>query len=210
MPSGSHFVTIYFSLFKKDFLNLVELVELKDISIVIREVPSTQQQSPASLRMPAIIPKKVDIRDFNLIVRGENGDLEVRNLRWHFSKARRGIWPANRFVSRLSARGISSAQVCGIIKGKLELTDLGVRTDFRGESAASRFVRLRTGKISPDLDGKALQSSVSANITYEQPADTPFVNASLELTGLELSQIQKLSPIPISGSISKIDVQTGR
>ena len=32
MPSGSQFVTISFSLLKKDYLNVVELVELKSIS----------------------------------------------------------------------------------------------------------------------------------------------------------------------------------
>src|SRR5260370_3912786 len=63
------------------------------------------------------------------------------------------------------------------------------------------------GRFRLALDAKALESSVAANVRYEQPADTPFINATLKLTGLDLNQIQKLSSIPISGSISRIDVQ---
>jgi hypothetical protein len=77
-----------FSLLKKDYLDVVELVELKGIGIVVPHGPLPQQQSPDSLRMPAIIPKKIDIQDANLIVREENGDLEVRKLRC--ISARRG------------------------------------------------------------------------------------------------------------------------
>ena len=90
MPSGSHVRYNLFSLLKKDYLNVVELVELKDISIVVRQGPLPQQQSPASLRMPAIIPKKIDIQDVNLIVREENGDLEVRKLALAFQQGEEG------------------------------------------------------------------------------------------------------------------------
>src|SRR5260370_5043974 len=69
-----------FSLLKKDFLNVVELVELKDISIVVRQVAPSQQQGPASLRMPAIIQRKIASQTCSLIVRAENGDLELRIL----------------------------------------------------------------------------------------------------------------------------------
>ena len=195
------------SLFKKDFLNLVELVELKDISIVIREVPSTQQQSPASLRMPAIIPKKVDIRDFNLIVRGENGDLEVRNSALAFQQGEEGYLACESL--RIPAIGMWNQLRAGLRynQGQLELTDFALEPIFAVNRLQVDLSGSEQGRFRLNLDGKALESSVAANVTYEQPADTPFVNASLELTGLELSQIQKLSPIPISGSISKIDVR---
>ena len=169
------------SLFKKDFLNLVELVELKDISIVIREVPSTQQQSPASLRMPAIIPKKVDIRDFNLIVRGENGDLEVRNSALAFQQGEEGYLACESL--RIPAIGMWNQLRAGLRynQGQLELTDFALEPIFAVNRLQVDLSGSEQGRFRLDLDGKALESSVAANVRYEQPADTPFVNASLEL-----------------------------
>jgi hypothetical protein len=79
-----------FSLLKKDYLNVIELVELKDISIVVPQGPPPQQQGPTSLRIPAIIPKKIDIQDVNLIVREESGDLEVRKFALAFQQGEEG------------------------------------------------------------------------------------------------------------------------
>ena len=99
-----------FSLLKKDFLNVVELVELKDVDIVIRPTSEPPQKNPNGLRIPVILPKKIDIQDVNLIVRNEGGDLEVKKLALGISAGIGGVlWAVNRSVSRVSARGISSA-----------------------------------------------------------------------------------------------------
>ena len=40
-----------------------------------------------------------------------------------------------------------------------------------------------------------------------QPAEEPSIDLTLNMIDLELAQIQKLWPIPISGSVPKIEVQ---
>jgi hypothetical protein len=79
-----------FSLLKKDFLNVVELIELKDITVVVPQGPMPQQNAPTSLRIPSIIPKKIDVQDVNLIVRGDKGDLEVRKFALAFQQDQEG------------------------------------------------------------------------------------------------------------------------
>ena len=197
-----------FSLLKKDFLNVVELVELKDISIVIRQVAPSQQQGPAaSLRMPAIIPKKIDIQNVNLIVRGENGDLEVRKFALGFQQGEEGYLACESL--RIPALGTWNQLRAGLRynQGQLALTDFALEPIVAVNRLQVDLSGSEQGMFRLALDGKALDSAVAANVTYKQPAEAPSINATLELTGLELGQIQKLSPIPISGSISRIDVQ---
>ncbi len=52
-----------------------------------------------------------------------------------------------------------------------------------------------------------LGSSVAANAFYIQPAEKPHLDLKLNVIDLNLAQIQKLSPIPISGAVPKIEVQ---
>src|SRR4029077_20613447 len=67
-----------FNLLKKDLLNVVELVESKNVDIVVRSTPpQPPQKTPKGLRPPVILPQKIDIQDFNLIVRNPAGDLEI-------------------------------------------------------------------------------------------------------------------------------------
>ena len=201
-----------FSLLKKDFLNLVELVELKDISIVVRQVPPSQvppsqQKSPTGLRMPAIIPNKIDIQNFNLTVRGENGDLELRKFALALQQGEEGYLACESL--RIPALGTWDQLRAGLRynQGQLELSDFALEPIVAVNRLQVDLSGSEQGRFRLALDAKALESAIAANVTYEQPADTPFINATLKLTGLELSQIQKLSPIPISGSISRIDVQ---
>src|SRR5207249_9490090 len=63
------------------------------------------------------------------------------------------------------------------------------------------------GKFILSLDAKALGSSIAANALYLQPAEKPSVDLALDAIGLELGHVQKLAPIPISGSIPKIEVR---
>ena len=198
-----------FSLFKKDFLNLIELVELKDIGVVIRQsgaVPP-QQKSAGSLRIPAIIPKKIDIQDVNLIVRGENGDLEVRKFASAFQQGEEGYLACD--LLRIPALGTWNQVRAGLRynQGQLDLTDLALEPIVTVNWLQLDLSGSEEGRFRLNLDAKALKSSVAANVTYDQPVDTPFINAKLELTGLELSEIQRLSPIPIAGTISRIDVK---
>jgi autotransporter translocation and assembly factor TamB len=196
-----------FSLLKKDYLNVIELVELKDISIVVPQGPPPQQQGPTSLRIPAIIPKKIDIQDVNLIVREESGDLEVRKFALAFQQGEEGYLGCESL--RIPGIGTWNQVRAGLrySEGQLVLTDFALAPIVAVNRLQLDLSGSEQGRFRLDLDAKALESSVAANVTYDQPADTPFINAKLELTGLELSEIQRLSRIPLAGSISRIDVQ---
>ena len=77
---------------KKDFLNVVELVELKNVDIVVRPTSSEPpQKNPNGLRIPVILPKKIDLQDVNLIVRNPDGDLEVNKAALEFQQGSEGI-----------------------------------------------------------------------------------------------------------------------
>src|SRR5215469_6946688 len=68
------------SLPKKDFLNLIELVELKDVVAIVRPVPGAPPPKSGPIRFTPIIPKKIDIRNVNVTVRQATGKIDLQNL----------------------------------------------------------------------------------------------------------------------------------
>src|ERR1700693_1126582 len=79
------------NLLKKDFLNVIELVELKNVDVVVR--PTSEQppqKNPNGLRIPVILPKKIDVQDVNLMVRNTEGNLEVKKFALDFQQGSEG------------------------------------------------------------------------------------------------------------------------
>src|SRR5262249_11931567 len=82
-----------FNLLRKRYLDIVDIVELKDADIVVRPVPSPPPpppQKPAGpLRLPVVLPKHIDVRNINLTVKNDAGDLQLKNfdLQFHQGKA---------------------------------------------------------------------------------------------------------------------------
>jgi autotransporter translocation and assembly factor TamB len=196
-----------FSLLKKDFLNVVELVELKGVSMVVHQSPLPQQEAPTSLRMPAIIPRKIDIQDINLIVRGEAGDLEIRKFALAFQQGEEGYLACE--ALRVPAVGAWNQIRAGLRydRGQLELTDFALEPLVAVNRLEVDLSGSEQGRYRLALDARAMESPVVANVIYDQPADSPFLDATFKITGLELSRIQRLLPIPISGSVSRMELQ---
>jgi hypothetical protein len=76
------------NLLQKNYLKVIELVELKSVDLVVRPTAPgpPPQKNPAGLRIPIILPEKIDIQDVNLMVRNPGGDLEVKQLGLQFEQ----------------------------------------------------------------------------------------------------------------------------
>ncbi len=140
-------------------------------------------------------------------MRAENGDLEVGKFALGFQQGEDGYLACESL--RIPAIGTWNQLRAGLRynQGQLELTDFALEPIVAVNRLQLDLSGSEQGIFRLALDAKALDSAVAANVTYKQPANTPSINATLELTGLELGQIQKLSPIPISGSIPRMNVQ---
>ncbi|HSZ76545.1 MAG TPA: hypothetical protein VK775_04060, partial [Chthoniobacterales bacterium] len=199
-----------FSLIKKDLLNVVELVELKNVDLVVRPTSAPAPPSkpnPNGLRIPVILPQKIDIQDVNLIVRNPAGDLDVRKLALDFQQGSEGNLSCA--TLRIPVFGTWNNLHAGLSynQSKLALTDLALEPLLDIHRLLIDLSGSEQGKYLLTLDGKALRSSLAASVSYLQPAEQPSIDLKLNLIGLDLGQIQKQWPIPISGSIPKIDIQ---
>jgi autotransporter translocation and assembly factor TamB len=199
-----------FSLFKKDFLNLVELVELKNVDVVVRpstEPPPPPQKNPNGLRIPVVFPKKIDIQDVNLIVRSKDGDLEVKKFALEFQQGAEGYLGCE--TLRIPSVGAWNQIRANLSynKNKLALTDLALTPVLDVRHLQIDLSGSEQGRFLVSLDANALGSSIAANASYLQPGEKPSVDLTLDAIGLELGQVQKLTPLPISGSIPKIEVR---
>jgi autotransporter translocation and assembly factor TamB len=199
-----------FSLLKKDFLNFIELAELRDVDVVVRpssEAPPPPQFDRNGLRIPIVLPKKIDVQDVNLIVRGKDGDLEVRKFGLQFQQGAEGNLGCESL--RIPVVGTWNGLHAGLSyhQGKLALTDLVVDPILAIRQVQLDLSGSEQGEYHLTLDANAVGSSLAANVSYVQPAEKPHLEMRLNVIDLELAQIRKLSPIPISGSIPKIEVQ---
>src|SRR5215472_12610931 len=82
------------NLLRKRYLDVVALLELKDVDIVVRPAPSPPPpppQKPAGpLRFPVVLPKRIDVKNVNLTVKNDTGDLELKNFEMQFRQGRDG------------------------------------------------------------------------------------------------------------------------
>jgi hypothetical protein len=197
------------ALFKKDFLNIVDLVELKDVDVVVRPssepAPAQVQSKPSSLRIPAVIPIKIDIQDVNVLVQTATGNLEFKKFALEFQQGGGGylacdsvhvpgIGAWDHLHADLTDRQETLALTNFAIPPLLDLHRLQI--DLSGSEQ---------GKYRLALDAHALGASITANASYVQPADTPSIDATVSVLGADLAQLQKLAPIPVSGSVPKIE-----
>jgi hypothetical protein len=199
-----------FSLIKKDLLNFVELVELKNVDLVVRPTsapPPPSKPNPNGLRIPVILPKKIDIQDVNLIVRNPAGDLEVRKLALDFQQGSEGNLSCE--TLQIPMVGTWNHLHAGLSynQSKLALTDLSLEPILDIHRLQIDVSGSEQGKYLLTLDGKALGSSLAATASYLQPAEQASIDLTLNLLSLDLGQIQKQWPIPISGSIPKINIE---
>ncbi len=199
-----------FSLFKKDFPNVIELVELRDVDIVVRtpsEPLPPPQLDPNGFRIPVILPKKIDAQDLSLVVRGQDGDLELNHLGIQFQQGTEGTLACESL--RIPGLGAWNQLHAGLSydQNKLVLTDLLLDPILDVGQLQIDLSGSEQGKYHLTLDGKLLGSPLAANASYIQPAEKPHLDLKLNVIDLKLAQIQKLSPIPISGVVPKIEIQ---
>jgi autotransporter translocation and assembly factor TamB len=199
-----------FSLIKKDLLNVIELVELKNVDLVVRPTsapPPPSKPNPNGLRIPVILPKKIDIQDVNLIVRNPAGDLEVRKLALDFQQESEGNLSCE--TLQIPTVGTWNHLHAGLSynQSKLALTDLALEPILDIHRLQIDVSGSEQGKYLLTIDGKALGSSLAATASYLQPAEQASIDLTLNLLGLDLGQVRKQWSIPISGSIPKINIQ---
>src|ERR1700737_136870 len=81
------------NLFRKKYLEVVDLLELKNINIIVRPAPQTpqpQQKPAAPLRLPVVLPKQIDARNINFTVKNEGGGLQLKNFELQFQQGQTG------------------------------------------------------------------------------------------------------------------------
>ncbi len=137
-----------FSLFKKDFLNAIELAELREVDIVVRppSEPLPPQLDPNGFRIPVILPKKIDAQNLNLIFRSKDGDLELNHLALQFQQGTEGTLACESL--RIPGLGAWNQLHAGLSydQNKLVLTNLPLDPILDvGQLQTSDFIRLRTG-----------------------------------------------------------------
>ena len=198
------------ALFNKDFLNVIDLIELKNVDVVVRPssgpAPPPARNKSNGLRIPAVIPRRIDIQDVNLLVRMPTGNLEIKKFGLEFKQGGDGYVTSEAVsVPGVGAwdhlhAGLSDRQ------NRLVLADLALPPLLDVHQLQIDLSGSEQGKYGLALDAHALGASIAANASYLQPADKPYVDATVSLLGLDLAQLQRLAPIPISGSVPKIEV----
>jgi hypothetical protein len=199
-----------FSLLKKDFLNVVELAELRNVVVIVRpssQPPAPPKANPGGLRIPVVLPKKIDAQDVSLIVRNKDGDLEVNKFALQFQQGTEGNLTCE--TLRLPPLGAWTGLHAGLNYNQNKLTVTGLSLDpiLDLHQLQLDLSGSEQGEYHLTLDAKALGSSLAANASYIQPAEEPHAEVTLNVIDLELAQIKKLAPIPVSGSVPKIEVQ---
>jgi hypothetical protein len=198
-----------FSLLKKDFLNLIELVELKDVDAVLRPstAPPAKSQPGGPLRIPPIIPKKIDFQNINVIVRQANGDLDVQKFAVAFQQGKTGYLACDRLNIPGVADWKNLRAGLDYQQNQIRVSHLALDPLVNINQFLVDLNRAEEGAFRVTLDAKALEAPVSANVSLQQNAGATWVDAALSMSDLHLDQIKKVAVIPLTGTIPATSMQ---
>jgi autotransporter translocation and assembly factor TamB len=195
------------SLPKKDFLNLIELVELKDVVAIVRPVPGAPPPKSGPIRFTPIIPKKIDIRNVNVTVRQATGDIDLKNLAVAFQQGKQGYLT----VDRLNVPGVADWKNihAGLDyeQNRIRLSHLALDPLVKIDQFLVDLNGAEEGSFRVDLNAKALDAPVSANASVQQKGGTALLDSALSVSDLHLDQIKKFAVVPLTGTIPTISAQ---
>src|SRR6516225_8014458 len=197
------------NLLRKDFLNVVDFLELKNIDAVVRPVPSGPPQKPGGpVRFVLVLPKRIDVTNINLTVKNDAGDLQLKNFDLQFEQGKTGYLACD--TLRIPGVAVWNQLRAGLsfTQKKLVLSDLALAPLLAVNRLYLDLSGSEQGTFRLGLDGKALESSVLANASYEQPDQRRVLDASLKISGLELAELQRLVPVAgLTGTVREINIQ---
>src|SRR6516162_5345071 len=196
------------NLLRKDYLNVVDLLELKNIDVIVRPAPSAPPQKPGGpVRFAVVLPKRIDIRNINLTVKNDTGDLQLQNFDLQFEQGKAGYLacetlriPGIDTWNRLRA-GLSYT------KNRLALRDLELAPILAIKRLQLDLSASEQGTFRIGMDAKALGSSVLANVSYEQPPQGRILDANLNIRHFELAELHRLAPVSLTGSVPELSLQ---
>ncbi len=198
------------SLAKKDFLNLVELVELKDVAAIIRPstgAPPPKNQPSGPFRLTPIIPKKIDIRNVNVTVQQPTGEIVLQNLAVAFQQGKQGFLT----VDRLNIPGVEDWKNlhAGLDyeQNRIRLSRLALDPLVNIDQFLVDLNGAEEGSFRVELNAKALDAPVSANAALEQKGGATLLDSAVTVSDLDLDQIKKFAVVPVSGTIRRISTQ---
>jgi autotransporter translocation and assembly factor TamB len=196
------------NLFRKDYLNIVDFLELKNIDVVVRPAPPTPPQKPGGpVRFVVVLPKRIDLRNINLTLKNDTGNLQLKNFDLQFDQGKTGYLacetlqiPGVGTWNQLHA-GLSYAQ------NQLALSDLDLAPILAINRLKMDLSASEQGTFRVGMNAKALGSSVIANVSYEQPPQGRILNANLNIRHFELAELHRLAPVALTGSVPELNVQ---
>ena len=199
------------SVFRRDFLNLVDLIEVKDIDLALRPTPAPAptppqpQQKPAGpLRLVPVIPKKIDISNVNVTVHENGGDFVVRNLALQFAQDRAGYLALDRLAVPALGQWQNLHADISMKQNVLQLAGLSVEPLLKVNQLRVDLNGLESGRLGLALEGRVLDADLTAQGSLTQEANA-VSSASVKLANLQMDKLGSLVSVPMRGSVPAID-----
>ena len=196
------------NLLRKDFLNVVDFLELKNIDAVVRPVPSGPPQKPGgAVRFVLVLPKRIDVTNINLTVKSDAGDLQLKNFDLQFEQAKAGHLACE--TLQIPGVGVWNQLRAGLsyTQNQLALSDLDLAPILSVNGLQLDLSASERGTFRVSLDAKALGSSLLANVSYEQPPQGRILDANLNIRHFELAELRRLVPAALTGSIPDLNIE---
>jgi hypothetical protein len=199
------------SLIKKDFLSVVDLVAIKDVDLIVRpsSAPPPPKEKPAigPPKIVVIIPKKIDIQNINVKVRGDKGDIDIQKFAVDFQQGQAGYISCDHIGLPQVADWKNLKAGLSYQNSQINLTDLKLDPILDLHSLQIDLAQAEAGKFSLKLDAKALDAPVSAAVSVAQGDNSMALDASARLTNLNLENVNKIASVPIKGAVRQAAIK---
>jgi autotransporter translocation and assembly factor TamB len=193
--------------FKKDFREIIDLIQLKDVDVVLRPgtptSPPPQEKPAGPLRIPPIIPKRIDIQNVNVRIHQKPDDLVVQGFNLDFGQDRQGKLTLSQLeVPPLGKWSNLQAQLAEQ-QGVISLRGLQLAPLLAIDDLGLNLSRLNESDLGIALRGNLLEAPLEAQLRFHQNQTDSSV--LLRLKNLDLTKTKSLIALPWRGVVSQVE-----
>ena len=198
-------------IFQNKAADIIDEILVKDVQLIVRQVPPRKRKPPQIVRFPLLLPYKIDIQNFNFKLHLPAGDIDIQETGLQFRRGETGALSCHRLSIPTLGTWNNLRVLISESNNILRVTGLQLPPYLSINELTADLSQSAKGACAINLDGTLLEAKLQvegaiAQEQIESQIRAPF-SLKVRATGAHLDSLQKLLPQRLEGELPLIAIQ---